>query len=41
MSTQASFGERFSLGWTATYTRGLPSSAADRRQAEIESDIWE
>jgi hypothetical protein len=41
VTTQASFGVRFAEKWAATYTRGLPGSAGDRRQKEIESDIWE
>lgn len=41
MSTQSSFGVRSTRRWTASYTRGLPSSAGDRRREEIESDIWE
>lgn len=27
--------------WTRLYTRGLPTALADRRRAEVESDLWE
>ena len=27
--------------WTRVYTRGLPSTHADARRAEMESDLWE
>ena len=27
--------------WVATYSRHLPAEVADRRQAELASDLWE
>ncbi len=32
---------RLVLGWVRLYTHGLPAETAERRCAEIESDLWE
>jgi len=32
---------RFVMGWVRLYSRGLPVEAAERRRAELESDLWE
>lgn len=31
----------FTQGWVRLYTRGLPPEAAERRRAEVVSDLWE
>jgi len=32
---------RLVMGWVRLYTRGLPVEAAERRRAELASDLWE
>ena len=36
-----SLADRLCLRWVEWYTRGLPRDVADRRRAEIVSDLWE
>jgi len=39
--TPGSFVNRLCLRWVGWYTRGLPPDVAERRRAEIASDLWE
>jgi hypothetical protein len=32
---------QITLAWVALYTRGVPAEFRERRQAELESDVWE
>jgi hypothetical protein len=39
--TPRSFAHRLCLRWVRWYTHGLPRDAAERRRAEVASDLWE
>ena len=41
MTSNASFGVRFTRSWVAFYTRSLDEPVGERRRAEMASDLWE